>query len=182
MGCTALAGLSHALAGPDVRGVAVYTAAATSAQQIRVTGSTWPRSGPNPEAPGGRLLGRLRRCNSRCGAACGSPPCTGPGAAWLRREQDRPRGARTRPAHTLMTAEAVVIKARPDEETSPVRIPGAVARGPLLGGNTVPTPVHDRHPDMPDLRGGAGSSPRGRWTSHRTKWIECSCNCDEPAA
>ncbi len=75
----------------------------------------------------------------------------GPGAAWLddRTGPDAADALR----QTLMTAEPVVLKARPDEETSPVRLPGPVVHGPLLGGNLSLLTSTIGTADMPDLRG-----------------------------
>jgi muramoyltetrapeptide carboxypeptidase len=75
----------------------------------------------------------------------------GPGAAWLDQRTGPDAADALRLA--LMTAEPVVLKARPDEETSPVRVPGAVVRGPLLGGNLCLLTSTIGTPDFPDLRG-----------------------------
>jgi muramoyltetrapeptide carboxypeptidase len=74
----------------------------------------------------------------------------GPGAAWLD-ERTGPDAAEAL-RRTVMTAEAVVLTSRPDEETSAVRVPGAV-RGTLLGGNLSLLTATLGTPDMPDLRG-----------------------------
>ena len=74
----------------------------------------------------------------------------GPGAAWL--DQRTGPDAAEALRRTVMTAEPVELKARPDEETSAVRVPGA-ARGPLLGGNLCLLTASIGTPDMPDLRG-----------------------------
>jgi muramoyltetrapeptide carboxypeptidase len=52
-----------------------------------------------------------------------------------------------------MTGEPVVVEARPDEETSAVRVPGPVVSGTLLGGNLCLLVSTVGTVDMPDLRG-----------------------------
>ncbi len=74
----------------------------------------------------------------------------GPGAAWLDRRTGPDAAEALR--RTVMTTEPVVLKARPDEETSAVRIPGT-AHGPLLGGNLCLLTATIGTPDIPDLRG-----------------------------
>jgi muramoyltetrapeptide carboxypeptidase len=51
-----------------------------------------------------------------------------------------------------MTSDPVVVKARADEETSPVRIGGS-ASGTLIGGNLSLLAATVGTPDMPDLHG-----------------------------
>lgn len=77
----------------------------------------------------------------------------GPGAAWLD-ERTGPESAEAL-RRAVMTTEPVVITARDDEETSPVRLggPGHVATGPLLGGNVSLLAASVGTPDLPDLRG-----------------------------
>jgi muramoyltetrapeptide carboxypeptidase len=74
----------------------------------------------------------------------------GPGAAWLD-ERTGPEAAESL-RRAVMTADPVVVKARPDEETSAVRLPG-VAHGTLIGGNLSLLTATVGTPDMPDLRG-----------------------------
>jgi muramoyltetrapeptide carboxypeptidase len=74
----------------------------------------------------------------------------GPGAAWLDDRTGPPAVESLRRA--VMLAEPVVVTARDDEETSPVRLSG-VATGPLLGGNLCLLAATVGTPDMPDLRG-----------------------------
>src|SRR6185503_21138539 len=57
----------------------------------------------------------------------------GPGAAWLD-ERTGPDAAESL-RRVLMTTEPVVVKARPDEETSALRLGTGPVRGTLLGGN-----------------------------------------------
>jgi muramoyltetrapeptide carboxypeptidase len=74
----------------------------------------------------------------------------GPGAAWV----DERTGAESAQSlrEALMTAGPVVIRARPQEETAPVRFGGA-ATGTLLGGNLSLLTSTVGTVDMPDLRG-----------------------------
>ena len=90
----------------------------------------------------------------------------GPGAAWLHERTGPDSVAALR--HALMDPTPVTITARPDEETSPVRLPAApvtgpaaattpelsgVATGPLLGGNLCLLAASVGTPDLPDLTG-----------------------------
>jgi muramoyltetrapeptide carboxypeptidase len=82
------------------------------------------------------------------------PSVHGPGAAWL----DERTGPESADAlrRALMTTETIVVKARPDEETSGVRAPGsgsATATGTLLGGNLCLLSASVGTPDLPDLGG-----------------------------
>ena len=74
----------------------------------------------------------------------------GPGAAWLD-ERTGPESAEAL-RRALMTAEPVMVAARDDEETAPVRLAGT-AFGPLLGGNLCLLAASVGTPDRPDLRG-----------------------------
>src|SRR5262249_52432719 len=76
----------------------------------------------------------------------------GPGAAWLdeRTGPDSAGGLRA----AMMTAAPVVVAARDDEETSPVRLnAGSRVAGPLLGGNLCLLTASIGTPDLPDLSG-----------------------------
>jgi muramoyltetrapeptide carboxypeptidase len=75
----------------------------------------------------------------------------GPGAAWLH-ERTGPDSV-TALRHALMDPTPVEITARPDEETSGVRLPGAPVTGPLLGGNLCLLAASVGTPDLPDLTG-----------------------------
>lgn len=76
----------------------------------------------------------------------------GPGAAWLD-ERTGPDSAEALRA-AMMTPAPVVVKARDDEETSPVRLnAGASVSGPLLGGNLCLLTASIGTPDLPDLTG-----------------------------
>lgn len=77
----------------------------------------------------------------------------GPGAAWLDKRTGPESAESLR--HALMTDDPAVIKARPDEETSPVRVAGAggAVTGRLLGGNLSLLAASVGTVDMPDLRG-----------------------------
>ena len=77
----------------------------------------------------------------------------GPGAAWLD-ERTGPESAESL-RRAVMTTDPVVVAARPDEETAPVRLAGAqpVAAGPLLGGNLCLLAASVGTRDQPDLRG-----------------------------
>jgi muramoyltetrapeptide carboxypeptidase len=75
----------------------------------------------------------------------------GPGAAWLEERTGTEAAESLR--RVLMTAEPVVVKARPDEETSPVCVSGTPVRGPLLGGNLCLLASTVGTPDMPSLEG-----------------------------
>jgi muramoyltetrapeptide carboxypeptidase len=82
------------------------------------------------------------------------PSVHGPGAAWL----DERTGPESADAlrRALMTTETIVVKARPDEETSEVRVSGpgpATVTGPLLGGNLCLLSASVGTPDLPDLTG-----------------------------
>ncbi len=57
----------------------------------------------------------------------------GPGAAWLDKRTGPEAAQSLRSA--LLTTDPVTVRAREDEETSPLRIPGPPVTGPLLGGN-----------------------------------------------
>jgi muramoyltetrapeptide carboxypeptidase len=74
----------------------------------------------------------------------------GPGAAWLD-ERTGPESAESL-RRAILTDEPVVIPARVDEETSPIRI-GATARGTLLGGNLCLLAASVGTVDFPDLHG-----------------------------
>lgn len=75
----------------------------------------------------------------------------GPGAAWLHERTGPDSVAALR--HALMDPTPVEITARPDEETSGVRLPGASVTGPLLGGNLCLLAASVGTPDLPDLTG-----------------------------
>jgi muramoyltetrapeptide carboxypeptidase len=76
----------------------------------------------------------------------------GPGAAWLD-ERTGPESAEAL-RRALMTTETIVVKARPDEETSGVRAPGpGPVTGTLLGGNLCLLAASVGTPDLPDLTG-----------------------------
>jgi muramoyltetrapeptide carboxypeptidase len=74
----------------------------------------------------------------------------GPGAAWLD-DRTGPVSAESLRA-ALMTAEPVVVKRDPAEETAPVTVPGT-AHGTLLGGNLCLVAASIGTPHMPDLTG-----------------------------
>jgi muramoyltetrapeptide carboxypeptidase len=75
----------------------------------------------------------------------------GPGAAWLD-ERTGPDAAESL-RRVLMTGEPVVVKARPDEETSALRLGTGPVRGTLLGGNLCLLAASVGTPDMPALDG-----------------------------
>jgi muramoyltetrapeptide carboxypeptidase len=77
----------------------------------------------------------------------------GPGAAWLD-ERTGPEAAESL-RRALMTTDPVVVKARSDEETSPVRLNEGAgpATGTLIGGNLSLLSASMGTVDMPDLRG-----------------------------
>ena len=80
----------------------------------------------------------------------------GPGAAWLD-ERTGPDAAESL-RRVLMTTEPVVVKARPDEETSPLRRGGTetlgdVVHGTLLGGNLSLLAASVGTPDLPSFDG-----------------------------
>jgi len=78
----------------------------------------------------------------------------GPGAAWLD-ERTGPEAAESL-RRAVMTTDPVVIAARRDEETSPVRLAGqtsGAARGTLIGGNLCLLSASVGTADMPDPRG-----------------------------
>jgi muramoyltetrapeptide carboxypeptidase len=76
----------------------------------------------------------------------------GPGAAWLD-QRTGPESAESL-RRALMTTEPVVVKARPDEETSGVRLAGAgPVTGTLLGGNLCLLAASVGTHDLPDLDG-----------------------------
>jgi muramoyltetrapeptide carboxypeptidase len=78
------------------------------------------------------------------------PTLHGPGAAWAP-ERTGPVSAESL-RRALMTGDPIVLAARPDQETSPVRV-GGVARGTLLGGNLSLLVSTVGTIDMPDLTG-----------------------------
>ncbi len=65
--------------------------------------------------------------------AAGLVTVHGPGAAWLDKRTGPEAAESLRSA--LLTTDPVTVSAREHEETSPLRIPGPPATGPLLGGN-----------------------------------------------
>lgn len=77
----------------------------------------------------------------------------GPGAAWLDRRTGPEAAASLRRA--TMTTEHVVVTARPDEQTAPVRLNAARGRvtGPLIGGNLCLLSASVGTIDQPDLTG-----------------------------
>jgi muramoyltetrapeptide carboxypeptidase len=75
----------------------------------------------------------------------------GPMAAW---NDTRTGEASARSLHAALTStDDVVVHARPDEETSPVRIDGPAVRGTLLGGNLSLIAATVGTPDLPELAG-----------------------------
>lgn len=74
----------------------------------------------------------------------------GPGAAWLD-ERTGPAAAQSL-RRAVLTDETVLIAARPDEQTSGIRI-GAAVGGTLLGGNLSLLAASVGTVDFPDLRG-----------------------------
>lgn len=75
----------------------------------------------------------------------------GPGAAWLQTRTGPDSVTALR--HALMDPTPVEICARPDEETTAVRLAGAEVTGPLLGGNLCLLAASLGTPDFPDLSG-----------------------------
>ncbi|HEX6873368.1 MAG TPA: LD-carboxypeptidase [Micromonosporaceae bacterium] len=77
----------------------------------------------------------------------------GPGAAWLD-ERTGPASAESL-RQAIMRPAPAVVRARPDEETSPVRLGAGhgPVRGTLLGGNLSLIAASVGTVDMPDLRG-----------------------------
>jgi muramoyltetrapeptide carboxypeptidase len=77
----------------------------------------------------------------------------GPGAAWLDRRTGPEAAHALRAA--LMTTAPIVVRAREDEETSPIRLPGpgAPVTGSLLGGNLSLLTASIGTVDLPDLTG-----------------------------
>lgn len=74
----------------------------------------------------------------------------GPGAAWVDARTGEASAESLRRA--LMTTDPVVVPARPEEETAPLRF-GARATGTLLGGNLSLLAATIGTVDLPDLRG-----------------------------
>jgi muramoyltetrapeptide carboxypeptidase len=75
----------------------------------------------------------------------------GPGAAWLDERTDERSAESLRRA--LMTDDPVVLVADRDAETGPVRIPGPVVTGTLLGGNLCLLASSVGTVDLPSLAG-----------------------------
>jgi muramoyltetrapeptide carboxypeptidase len=75
----------------------------------------------------------------------------GPGASWVR-ERTGPEAAESL-RRALLTSDPVSVAARGDEETSPLRLAGPPARGPLLGGNLSLLAASVGTADQPSLDG-----------------------------
>ncbi len=141
-----LADLNRALGDPDVRGV-LCTRGGYGTQRI-VDGVDFDMVRADPKLVVG--FSDITALQLALWRGARLATVHGPGAAWLdtRTGPDAAEALR----RTVMTAEPVLLKARPDEETSAVRAPGT-ARGPLLGGNLSLLCATLGTPDMPDLRG-----------------------------
>ncbi|GAA1817598.1 LD-carboxypeptidase [Luedemannella flava] len=142
-----LADLMTALGDPEVRGV-VCTRGGYGAQRI-VDGIDMAAVRADPKiVVGFSDITALQLALWR-GARLAS--VHGPGAAWLEERTGPDSVAALR--HALMDPTPVEISARPDEETSGVRVPGAPVTGPLLGGNLCLLTASLGTPDFPDLSG-----------------------------
>jgi muramoyltetrapeptide carboxypeptidase len=142
-----LADLNLAFGDPEIRGV-LCTRGGYGAQRV-VDGIDMPAVRADPKV----VLGFSDITALQLALWRGARLVTvhGPGAAWL--------GERTGPASAeslhvaLMASKPAVLTVREDEETAPVRLGGAVATGPLLGGNLSLLTATVGTPDMPDLSG-----------------------------
>jgi muramoyltetrapeptide carboxypeptidase len=141
-----LADLNLALRDPEVRGV-VCTRGGYGAQRI-VDGLDMDAVDKDPKL----LVGFSDVTALQLALWRGARLATvhGPGAAWLD-ERTGPEAAESL-RRAIMTADPVVLAARDDEESSPVRGSGR-ATGVLLGGNLCLLSASVGTVDMPDLRG-----------------------------
>jgi muramoyltetrapeptide carboxypeptidase len=141
-----LADLNHALRDPHVRGI-ICTRGGYGSQRI-VDGLDLDAVRTDPKLVVG--FSDITALQLALWRGARLATVHGPGASWLDKRTGPDAAEALR--RTVMTVEPVELKARPDEETSAVRVPGT-ARGPLLGGNLCLLTATIGTPDMPDLRG-----------------------------
>jgi muramoyltetrapeptide carboxypeptidase len=141
-----LADLNSALADPEVRGV-VCTRGGYGAQRL-VDGIDMAAVRADPKVVVG--FSDITAVQLALWRGARLATVHGPGAAWL--------DGRTGPASVeslrvaVMTAQPVVVKREPGEETAVVAVPGR-AEGVLLGGNLCLLAASIGTPDLPDLTG-----------------------------
>jgi muramoyltetrapeptide carboxypeptidase len=142
-----LAELNAALRDPDVRGV-ICTRGGYGAQRI-VDGMDFAALSADPKVFVG--FSDITALQLAIWCRTGLSSVHGPMASW---SAERTGEASARSLRAALTStDDVVVHARPDEETSAVRVPGPPTRGVLLGGNLTLVDATIGTPDLPDLRG-----------------------------
>jgi muramoyltetrapeptide carboxypeptidase len=141
-----LAGVNAALRDPAVRGI-ICTRGGYGAQRIvdGIDFDAW-RAAPKVLTGFSDITALQLAAWQRIGLASVHAPMAG----WNPEHTGTVSADSLRAA--LTTTDDVVVTARDDEETSPLRVPG-VAIGPLIGGNLCMVESTIGTPDMPDLRG-----------------------------
>jgi muramoyltetrapeptide carboxypeptidase len=142
-----LAGINAALRDPDVRGV-ICTRGGYGAQRI-VDGLDIDAVRADPKVLAG--FSDITALQLALWQRAGLASVHSPMMAW---NAERTGGVSAESMRSaLMSTDPVVLAARPDEETSPLRIDGPIAHGRLLGGNLCLLAATIGTPDMPDLSG-----------------------------
>lgn len=142
-----LADLNLALRDPDTRGV-ICTRGGYGTQRI-VDGIDVAAVRADPKVVVG--FSDITALQLSLWQRAGLASVHGPGAAWLDARTGEESAQSLRRA--LMTTDPIVMTARPDEETFPVRVPHSPGTGVLLGGNLCLLTSTVGTPDMPDLAG-----------------------------
>jgi len=141
-----LAEVNAALRDPAVRGV-ICTRGGYGAQRI-VDGMDFAALREDPKVFVG--FSDITALQLAMWCRIGLASVHGPMAAW----GDRTGEASARSLYAALTStDDAVVQARPDEETSPVRVDGPSVRGTLLGGNLSLIAATIGTPDLPDLSG-----------------------------
>lgn len=142
-----LAEVNAALRDPAVRGV-VCTRGGYGAQRI-VDGMDFAALGEDPKVFVG--FSDITALQLAMWCRVGLASVHGPMAAW---GHERTGEASARSLRAALTStDEVVIHARAEDETSPVRLDGPVVRGTLLGGNLSLIAATIGTPDLPPLAG-----------------------------